>query len=101
MSDSNGTVDWEHHDNASVVPQPFKRQAPRGESVSVRVTPVSRAAAILMIILGVFTLIAGLSTGIEVNTIAGIAIIILGLGMYQLLYKFTRKVEREIDAGPS
>jgi membrane protein implicated in regulation of membrane protease activity len=58
--------------------------------LSVRVSPISRAAAILIVALGVFTLVA-------VNTIAGIAFIALGVILYALLYRFTARVERELQ----
>jgi len=64
--------------------------------MTVRVSPISKSAAILLVILGVFTLVAGLSTGVLTVTIAGLAITVLGLALYRLLYRFTRKVEREI-----
>jgi len=64
--------------------------------MSVRVSPISRTAAILSVALGIFTLIAGLSTGILESTIAGIAIILLGVILYSLLFRFTRKVMGEL-----
>jgi membrane protein implicated in regulation of membrane protease activity len=51
-------------------------------------------AAILIMVLGVFTLFF-------VNPIAGIAFLALGAILYALLYRFTRKVERELRAGES
>ena len=64
--------------------------------MSVRVSPIPRTAAILIVALGIFTLIAGLSTGILESTIAGIAIILLGVILYSLLFRFTRKVMGEL-----
>lgn len=66
-------------------------------SVKVKASPISRTASLLIIMLGIFTLVAGLSTGIVANMIAGGAFIALGLFMYKLLYRFSRKVEREIE----
>jgi len=63
----------------------------------VRVSPISRTAAILIFALGVFTLIAGLSTGIIADTIAGAAILVLGVFLYRLLFRFSSKLEREIN----
>jgi len=57
--------------------------------LSVRVSPISRTAAILIIVLGVFTLLF-------VNAIAGIAFLALGLALYALLYRFTAKLNTEI-----
>jgi heme O synthase-like polyprenyltransferase len=57
--------------------------------VSVRVSPISRAAAILIILLGVFTLVF-------VNGIAGIAFLALGIVLYVLLYRFTAKLNTAV-----
>ncbi len=67
--------------------------------LSVRVSRVSRIAALLIIALGVLTLFAGLATGLAEDTVAGIAFLVLGVVLYRLLYRFTRKVEREIREG--
>ena len=56
--------------------------------MSVRVSPISRSAALLIIAVGVFTLIAGLTTGILADTIAGVAFTVLGIALYRLLYRF-------------
>lgn len=57
--------------------------------MSVRVSPISRAAAILIIVLGVFTFFA-------VNQIAGAAFLVLGVILYALLYRFTAKLNTEL-----
>lgn len=67
--------------------------------MSVRVSPISKTAAILIIALGIFTLVAGLTTGIVESMIAGVAITILGLVLYRLLFIFTRKLQKEMDGG--
>jgi Flp pilus assembly protein TadB len=64
--------------------------------VSVRASPISKTAALLIIALGVFTLFAGVVGGVVVNDIAGVAIIVLGLILYRLLFRFARKLERQI-----
>ena len=69
--------------------------------MSVRVSPISRAAAILLVVLGVFTLIAGLSTGILESTVAGLGITVLGFVLYRLLHRFSKKLERETAPGKS
>jgi len=53
------------------------------------VSPISRLAAILLIILGIFTLVF-------VLVIAGIAIMVLGIVLYWLLYRFSAKIEKEL-----
>jgi len=55
----------------------------------VRVSPVSRLAAILLILLGIFTMLF-------VLVIAGILITVLGLVLYWLLYRFSARVEKEL-----
>lgn len=57
--------------------------------MAVRVSPVSRTAAILIIALGVFTLFF-------VNAIAGIAFLALGVILYALLYRFTARLNTDI-----
>lgn len=64
--------------------------------MSVRVSPISRTAAILIMAVGIFTLFAGVVADVPVNEVAGVAFIVLGVVLYSLLFKFTRKVEREI-----
>ena len=58
--------------------------------MSVRVSPISRGAAILIIVLGVFTFLL-------VNPIAGVAFIALGVFLYLLLYRISAKLERELQ----
>ncbi len=62
--------------------------------MSVRVSPISQLAAILIIVLGVFTLFF-------VNQIAGIAFLALGAILYALLYRFTAKLNAEIGKAES
>jgi divalent metal cation (Fe/Co/Zn/Cd) transporter len=64
--------------------------------VSVRASPISKTAALLIIALGAFTLFAGIVGGAIVNDIAGVAIMVLGLVLYSLLFRFARKLERQI-----
>jgi membrane protein implicated in regulation of membrane protease activity len=65
-------------------------------SVKVRVSPVSKTAAILIIAVGVFVLTAGLATGALASDIAGGAFVVLGVVLYLLLFRFTKKLERDI-----
>lgn len=58
--------------------------------MAVRVSPISRSAAILLMVLGVFTAVA-------VNLFVGVIIFVIGLVLYRLLFRFTAKVQREID----
>lgn len=65
-------------------------------SAKVRVSPISRTAAILIVAIGVFVLTAGLVTGALASDIAGGAFIVLGLALYYILIRFTKKLEEEI-----
>jgi hypothetical protein len=67
--------------------------------MSVRVSPVSKTAAIIIIALGLFLLFGGLAAQDEYDTIAGFAVTVLGLFLYRLLFRFTRKVKRELEEG--
>ena len=64
--------------------------------MSVRASPISRTAAILIVALGVFVLFTGLVAGAVANDVEGAAFIVLGLALYGLLQRFTRKLENEI-----
>ncbi len=66
-------------------------------TLHVRVSPISRTAAILIIAIGAFVLLAGLSTGEPAYDVAGVAFLVLGLVLYRLLFRFTRKLQKEID----
>ena len=65
--------------------------------VQVRVSPISRTAAILIIAIGAFVLLAGLSTGELAYDVAGVAFLALGLVLYRVLLRFTRKLQKEIS----
>ena len=65
--------------------------------MAVRVSPVSRFAAILIMALGVFTLIAGVVADVAANVVAGVAFTILGVALYLLLYRFSRRVRGELE----
>ncbi len=65
--------------------------------MSVRASPISKTAALLIIALGVFTLFAGVVGGVIVNDIAGVAIIVLGLVLYRMLFRFARKLKKQIN----
>lgn len=63
-----------------------------GQSMSVKVSPISRFVSLLIIAIGIFTLLVGWATGILEDSVAGIAFIILGIVLYRLPYRFERKV---------
>ncbi len=65
--------------------------------MSLKVSRISRTAALLIIVIGVFTIVVGLATAIVDDTVAGVAFVILGVFLHRLLYRFTRRVEKEID----
>ncbi|MGP8124880.1 MAG: hypothetical protein ACLQEQ_03310 [Nitrososphaerales archaeon] len=60
--------------------------------MSVKISPISRSASLLIIVLGIFTLFVGWATGILEDSVAGIAFIILGVVLYGLLHRMGRKV---------
>lgn len=64
--------------------------------MSVRISPISKMAAILIIAIGAFVLLGGFVTGELASYIAGSAFVILGVVLYVLLIWFTRKLRREI-----
>jgi len=64
--------------------------------MSVRVSPISKMAAILIIAVGAFVLLAAFVTGELASYIAGSAFVALGVILYVLLIWFTRKLRREI-----
>ncbi len=64
--------------------------------MSVRVSPISKTAAILIIAIGAFVLLGGFVTGELASYIAGSAFVVLGVVLYMLLIWFTRKLQREI-----
>jgi len=59
--------------------------------LAFRVSPISRTAAILIILLGIFTFLA-------VNAIAGLIFLALGVVLYALLYRFTAKLNADVRA---
>jgi divalent metal cation (Fe/Co/Zn/Cd) transporter len=65
--------------------------------LSVRVSPISKTAAIVITALGLFLLFGGVAAQDELDAIAGFAITVLGLVLYRLLFRFTRKVARELE----
>lgn len=67
--------------------------------MSVRVSPVSRTAAILIIFLGLFLLVGGLASTEDDSIVAGLAVTVLGVVLYALLFRFARKVKEELDEG--
>jgi heme O synthase-like polyprenyltransferase len=58
--------------------------------MAVRVSPVSKTAAILLMALGLFT-------AVFVNVFVGAVIVVIGVVLYRLLFRFTAKVQRELD----
>ena len=57
--------------------------------MSVRVSPISRGAALLIVVIGLITFV-------YIDPIAGVAFLVLGLVLYWLLYRFARKLGKEI-----
>jgi len=70
-------------------------------SVRVRVSPVSKTAAILIVAIGIFVLMVGLATGELASDIAGGAFVVLGAILYALLFRFTKKLQSAITGSAS
>ncbi len=66
--------------------------------MSVRVSPISRTAAILIIILGAFTLLAGWAADEFASEGAGAGIVVLGVFLYWLLFRLTRRIASDFEA---
>lgn len=66
-------------------------------SVKVRVSPVSRTAAVLIIAIGVFVLAVGLATGELASEVTGGAFLVLGAVLYYLLLRFTKRLQTAIS----
>ena len=64
--------------------------------MSVRVSPISKMAAILIMAIGAFVLLGGFVTGELASYIAGSAFVVLGVILYVLLIWFTRRLRREL-----
>jgi hypothetical protein len=67
------------------------------QSLSIKVSPISRTAAILILALGLFTLAGGVLGGVLAYEIAGVVFIILGVVLYRLLYVITGKILTEVE----
>ncbi len=65
--------------------------------MSVRVSPISKTAALLIIAVGAFVLVAGLSTGEVTSDVAGASFLILGVFLYLFLLRFTRNLQVQLD----
>ena len=65
--------------------------------MSVRVSPISRSAALLIMAVGAFVLFTGLVAGLLVNDVAGAIFIALGLILHRFLFRFTKRLGREVD----
>lgn len=64
--------------------------------MSVRVSPISKVASILIVVIGAFVFLTGVAGGLDANTVAGLVFVVLGLSLYILLFRFSRKVDREL-----
>ena len=68
--------------------------------MSVRVSPVSKTAALLIIAIGVFVLFTGVVADVLASDVAGVAFIILGIFLYWLLYRITPDFTRNSKSEP-
>jgi glycopeptide antibiotics resistance protein len=58
--------------------------------LSVKVSPISRGAALLIMVVGLLTFVF-------VNDIAGLIFVVLGIALYWMLYRLAHRVRREIE----
>jgi membrane protein implicated in regulation of membrane protease activity len=65
--------------------------------LAVRASPISKTASILIILIGAFVLFTGIVAGALANDVAGVAFIALGLALYWLLLRFTKKLQTEFS----
>ena len=54
----------------------------------------------MIMVVGAFVLFTGLVADVAINVVAGAAFILLGLALYGLLLRFTKKLRAEV-AGPA
>ena len=64
--------------------------------MSLRVSPVSKIAAILIIVVGFITLLVSYPAGETLGEVMGLAFIVLGVVLYGMLYRFKAWVESEV-----
>jgi membrane protein implicated in regulation of membrane protease activity len=69
--------------------------------LAVRASPISKTAAILITIVGLFVLLTGLIARVVTNEVEGAVFIILGLVLYGVLRRFTKKLRRELRGSPT
>ncbi|MDG6917057.1 MAG: hypothetical protein JRM85_05630 [Nitrososphaerota archaeon] len=69
--------------------------------MAVRASPISKTAAILITIVGLFVLLTGLIARVVTNEVEGAVFIILGLVLYGFLRRFTKKLRRELQGSPT
>ena len=64
--------------------------------MSVRASPISKTASVLIMIIGAFVLLTGVAAGVVVNVVAGAAFMVLGVALYGLLQRFARRLREEV-----
>ena len=63
--------------------------------LSVRASPISKTAAALIVVVGLFVLLAGVVTGVLAEMVAGVAFVVLGVALWGLLLRFTRRLNAQ------
>ena len=63
--------------------------------LSVRASPISKTAAALIVVVGLFVLLAGVVTGVLAEMVAGVAFVVLGVALWGLLLRCTRRLNAQ------
>ena len=69
--------------------------------MAVRASPISKTAAILIVVVGLFVLLTGLVAGVVTTEVEGTVFVVLGVALYGLLRRFTRELRKETQGSPA
>ena len=58
-------------------------------------SPISKTAEALIVVVGLFVLLAGVVTGVLAEMVAGVAFVVLGVALWGLLLRFTRRLNAQ------
>lgn len=84
-------------DKRAQAPQAFNLPPACVLGLSVRVSPISKSAAVLIVVIGAFVLLTGLVARVLVNEVVGVAFMVLGVMLYALLLRLTRRLRSDVS----